>query len=83
MTDDQITDTLRGHCARVLGVSPAQIGPHTDLREELDADSLDFAELYAVVEDEWGTFADDRLQRVRTVADMAAVIRRHLTAVGG
>ncbi|MEU5868938.1 MULTISPECIES: acyl carrier protein [unclassified Nonomuraea] len=83
MTDDQITDVLRGHCARVLGVSTAQINPHTDLREELDADSLDFAELYAAVEDEWGTFADETLQRVRTVADMAAVIRRHLTAVGG
>ncbi|GGS62345.1 acyl carrier protein [Nonomuraea spiralis] len=83
MTDDQIADLLRGHCARVLGVSPAQITPHTDLRTELDADSLDFAELYAVVEDEWGTFADESLQRVRTVADMAAVIRRHLMTVGG
>ncbi|MEV4090550.1 phosphopantetheine-binding protein [Nonomuraea fuscirosea] len=76
MTEDEIFHQLRAICARILSVDPARIAPDTDLREELDADSLDMAELAAASEDRFQLVVDlDTAKQARTLADVTSLVR--------
>jgi acyl carrier protein len=84
MTDDEIFQTLRPVCARVLSVEPADITHGADLRRELGADSLDLAELAMAVEDVFGLAVDEEAAgRSRTVADVVGLIRAGLDLGAG
>ncbi|MEV4800193.1 acyl carrier protein [Nonomuraea sp. NPDC049421] len=75
MTEEEIFQQLRTICARILSVDPARISADTDLRQELDADSLDMAELAAASEDRFHIAVDlDTAKQARTLADMAGLV---------
>ncbi|WP_112138124.1 acyl carrier protein [Glycomyces dulcitolivorans] len=50
---DQIAKA-RAVVAKILEVEPAEINDHADFRADLDADSLQLAEIGAALEDELG-----------------------------
>lgn len=77
-TGDDILDLLRGVCARILAVDTADVVLDARLREDLGADSLDFAELNMALEDELGlTIGQEEFRTVSTVADAVELVRRH------
>lgn len=76
MDDDEIFQQLRAICAKILSVEPALITPDTDLREDLEADSLDLAELVAATEDHFKLVVGlDTAKQARTLADVTMLVR--------
>ncbi|MEU7895586.1 acyl carrier protein [Nonomuraea sp. NPDC049152] len=76
MSDEEIFVELRAICARILSVDPAVIAPDLDLRDELEADSLDMAELAAATEDRFKIVVDlDTAKQARTLADVVTMVR--------
>ncbi|GAA2628834.1 acyl carrier protein [Actinomadura fulvescens] len=81
MSDDEIFQELRSICARILSVDPATITRDIDLRQELEADSLDMAELAAAAEDRFGLVIRlDDTSRVRTPTDVISLVRHGINA---
>ena len=63
-----IYETVRELLAHQLEIDPAQIGPQTDILEDLGADSLDIVELVMAIEEEYDiVITDERAANVRTV----------------
>ncbi|MDN3243084.1 phosphopantetheine-binding protein [Glycomyces tritici] len=58
MNPDQI-DRARALVARVLEVPPEDVADGADFRDDLDADSLQLAEIAAALEDELGVESDE------------------------
>jgi len=55
---------------------PESITMETNLREDLDADSLDLADLLSTIEDEFGIEAsDDVINSISTVEDVVNYIK--------
>ena len=62
-----IYETVRELLAHQLEIDPAQIGPQTDIPEDLGADSLDIVELVMAIEEEYDiVITDERAANVRT-----------------
>ncbi|MGW2154538.1 acyl carrier protein [Nonomuraea sp. NPDC001699] len=79
MTDETIFDELRHLCATILYADPASITLDTDLYSDLEADSLDLAEVFAAIERKFGQALDaPALAQVRTVADAVELVRARL-----
>ena len=58
-----------------LGVNPADVKPESRMKEDLQADSASIMMLVMDVETEFGIeVEDDAIEKVKTVADMAAYI---------
>lgn len=56
---------------------PESVTMETNLREDLDADSLDLADLLSTIEDEFGIEAsDDVINSISTVEDVVNYIKR-------
>ncbi|MEU4580269.1 MULTISPECIES: phosphopantetheine-binding protein [Nonomuraea] len=70
MSDDEIETVVRNTCAQVLKTDPRLITAQARLREDLDADSLDLAEIHVALEEVWGPIPRETLADVRTVADV-------------
>ncbi|TDD11487.1 acyl carrier protein [Nonomuraea diastatica] len=66
---------VREHCVRILKVDPCRATGDALLREDLEADSLDLAELHVALEDRWGPLPRETLADVRTVGDVIAKAR--------
>ncbi|MGW0808638.1 acyl carrier protein [Nonomuraea sp. NPDC002799] len=82
LSDDDVFDELRRMCAQVLSVDPGSITPDLDLRVEFEADSLDMAELAMQITTRFDRDLTHLAERqVRTIADMAALIRGTAGAV--
>ncbi|GAA3566572.1 hypothetical protein GCM10022419_054050 [Nonomuraea rosea] len=76
MSDDEVFQELRVICAKILSVDPSDITQDVDLREELEADSLDMAELAAATEDRFALIVDlDTAKQARTLADVVTLVR--------
>lgn len=55
---------------------PESVTMETNLREDLDADSLDLADLLSTIEDEFGIEAsDDAINSISTVEDVVNYIK--------
>ena len=66
-----IYETVRELLAHQLEIDPAQIGPQTDILEDLGADSLDIVELVMAIEEEYDiVITDERAANVRTVEQL-------------
>ncbi|MCK2220342.1 acyl carrier protein [Actinomadura sp. ATCC 31491] len=70
MSDEEILTVVRERCASILKVDPSRVTEDARLREDLEADSLDLAELHVTLEDEWGPLPREALADVRTVGDV-------------
>jgi acyl carrier protein len=76
MERDEVLRRLRELCARVLSVPEEAVVPRARLVADLEADSLDFAELGAAVHEVFGVAMDedDVMERAVTVADIADLV---------
>ncbi|MEV4361285.1 acyl carrier protein [Nonomuraea sp. NPDC004186] len=79
MSDEEILTVVRDRCVSILKVHPSRVTLDARLREDLEADSLDLAELHVAMEDTWGPMPRETLVGVRTIADVLA--RARLLAV--
>lgn len=70
-----IFEKLQAMIADELSVSAADVKPESRLKEDLQADSASVMMLVMDVENEFGIeVEDDAIEKVKTVADMAAYI---------
>ena len=70
-----IYETVRELLAHQLEIDPAQIGPQTDILEDLGADSLDIVELVIAIEEEYDiVITDERAANVRTVEQLVEML---------
>ena len=74
-----VMDKLRTMVAEQLGVTEDEVKPEARLKEDLKADSASVMMLVMDVETEFGIeVADDAIEKVKTVADMAAYIEEKM-----
>ena len=70
-----IYETVRELLAHQLEIDSAQIGPQTDILEDLGADSLDIVELVMAIEEEYDiVITDERAANVRTVEQLVEML---------
>ena len=70
-----IYETVRELLAHQLEIDPAQIGPQTDILEDLGADALDIVELVMAIEEEYDiVITDERAANVRTVEQLVEML---------
>lgn len=81
MSSEETMELLRDTCARILAVPPESVTPDAELREDLGADSLDFAELSMALEDALGRPVEAaEFRGVTTVGDAAELLRTRTAA---
>lgn len=74
-----VTPTVYAILDERLGVSPALLGPHVALGDDLAADSLDLMDVVIDVESVFGIVVAEReIDRVRSVADLVRLVARYL-----
>jgi acyl carrier protein len=82
MDADELFQATKEVCTEILGVSQDAVTPSALLKDDLGADSLDFAELAMALEDRTGLhIPDGGFVNVKTVADVVDVVRRYGPAV--
>jgi acyl carrier protein len=75
MTRDEVLELVRTHLADELGVDASNISDSTNLRDDLEADSLDLYTLLQEVEDRLGIkIADDQAADIETVGQAVDLI---------
>ncbi len=75
MTRDDVLELVRTHLADELGVDASNISDSTNLRDDLEADSLDLYTLLQEVEDRLGIkIADDQAADIETVGQAVDLI---------
>ncbi|GEB48923.1 MULTISPECIES: acyl carrier protein [Streptomyces] len=80
MNRDDLFKAMVDACTEILGVSEDAVTPDAVLREDLNADSLDLAELAMAMEDRVGVSVPDQaFKRVTTVSETLDLIEQHLT----
>ncbi len=69
-------ERIRDIIATTLNLLPEDITPEKSFAEDLDADSLDLAEIIMAIEDEFGvTIPDEILEKVVTVQDAYDLVK--------
>lgn len=70
-------EEIRDIMVSTLDVDEDRITPETDLRTDLDIDSLDLVEFVSEVENHFGVMIpQDSLESVTTVSDFAALVEK-------
>ena len=73
--EDEIFEKVAKIISEQFYVDESEITPETNLFKDLDADSLDLADLLASVEDEFGIEATDEvIETIKTVEDIVSYI---------
>ena len=69
-------EKIRDIIATTLNQDPEEVTPDKSFAEDLDADSLDLAEIIMAIEDEFGvTIPDEILEKVVTVQDAYDLVK--------
>lgn len=69
-------ERIRDIIATTLNLDPEEVTPEKSFAEDLDADSLDLAEIIMAIEDEFGvTIPDEILEKVVTVQDAYDLVK--------
>ena len=69
-------EKIRDIIATTLNLDPEEVTPDKSFAEDLDADSLDLAEIIMAIEDEFGvTIPDEILEKVVTVQDAYDLVK--------
>lgn len=81
MTRDEVYERVREIIVENLGSDPDEVALETDFRADLDADSLDLAELIMDFEDQFevGSISEDDAMKILTVGDAVDFIHGQLT----
>jgi len=70
---------LKDIIVQQLGVDPDRVVPEARFREDLEADSLDLAELIMAFEDRFsGAIPDEDAQKIATVQDALDYVATHM-----
>lgn len=73
-----IFEKVREIICEQFDVDEETVTPETDIREDLDADSLDLVDLAMSFEDEFKIeVPDDAIESVKTVGDIVKFIEEH------
>jgi acyl carrier protein len=75
VSDEEIVAMVRDRCVSILEVDPSRVGLDTRLKEDLDADSLDLAELHVSLEEVWGPMPRETFAGAKTIGDVVARAR--------
>ena len=80
MTRESVFDKVRDIIVENLGVDAADVALDTRFREDLEADSLDLAELIMDFEDKFGVgdISEDEALKIQTVGDAVDYIYNEL-----
>ena len=69
-------EKIRDIIATTLNLDPEEVTPDKSFAEDLDADSLDLAEIIMAIDDEFGvTIPDEILEKVVTVQDAYDLVK--------
>ena len=69
-------EKIAGIIAEVLNIDPDEITPDSNFTEDLNADSLDMAQIVMAFEDELGIEIDpEEIGRIQTVSDVVEKIK--------
>ena len=69
-------EKIRDIIATTLNLDPEEVTPDKSFAEDLDADSLDLAEIIMAIEDAFGvTIPDEILEKVVTVQDAYDLVK--------
>ena len=69
-------EKIRDIIATTQNLDPEEVTPDKSFAEDLDADSLDLAEIIMAIEDEFGvTIPDEILEKVVTVQDAYDLVK--------
>ena len=69
-------EKIRDIIATTLNLDPSEVTPDKSFAEDLDADSLDLAEIIMAIEDEFGvSIPDEILEKVVTVQDAYDLVK--------
>jgi acyl carrier protein len=72
MSREEVLERIRAHLATELEVDAARIVETTRFKEDLEADSLDLAELVVELEDSYGIrIPDEEAAKILTVGEAA------------
>lgn len=76
MSSDEVFARVRDIIVENLGVEASEVSMDTRFREDLEADSLDLAELIMDFEDKFqvGDISEEDAQQIETVGDAVAYI---------
>ncbi len=70
-------EEIRDIMVSTLDLDEDAVTPETNLRTDLDIDSLDLVEFVSEVEDHFGVMIpQDSLENIQTVADFAALVEK-------
>lgn len=70
-------EEIRDIMVSTLDIDEDTLTPETNLRTDLDIDSLDLVEFVSEVEDHFGVMIpQDSLEGIQTVADFAALVEK-------
>ncbi len=73
-----IFEKVREIICEQFDVDEENVTPETDIREDLDADSLDLVDLVMSFEDEFKIeVPDDAVETIKTVGDIVKFIEEH------
>jgi acyl carrier protein len=80
LTSDEVFERVRDIIVENLGVDASEVKLETRFRDDLEADSLDLAELIMDFEDKFGVgdISEDDAQKIETVGDAVAFITNEL-----
>ena len=79
MNRDEVLERIRAHLSSELGVDSAVISDATRFKEDLEADSLDLAELVMELEDGYGIrIPDEEAAKILTVGQAADFVAARL-----
>jgi acyl carrier protein len=74
-------ERFKALAVEVLAVEPDKVVPEAAFGDDLEADSLDLAELVMALEDEFGiTVEEDELEDVRTVGQAFDLVTSKISA---
>ncbi len=72
-------EKLQAIIADVLSIDPSEISMETSFVDDLDADSLDLAQIVMGIEDEFGIeIPQDEIEKIVTVGDAVEQIKKAL-----
>lgn len=84
MATQDVADGLREIMSARLGLSPEQLVPEARLVEDLGLDSLDAVELAISVERKFDIeVPEEELTKLKTVADMVALVESRVRQASG
>lgn len=76
----EVLQKVQAIIADKAGVSPEEVKPETNLKDELDLDSLDKMEILMEVEKQFNIMTDDdEYESVQTVADVVTIVESKIS----